>query len=465
MSITAAFGHGRAGLAAVSVWAEATSSNIANADRPDYVRAAVRREVGTDGGLVGAQITRPRTEALDGLVRSASAREERHGAVARDLELYVARLGQPGDPGSLGSALSEIDGAFAQLAIAPEKETFQLAALDAAEAAAGTLRDVSAALDLTEARVRERVVASVAALNEGLRKVAGTPVPSGDAVIDPRAADLDVLAALADVRLDSGGGGPTTLHTPSGAILVDGADAATVRFDAGTGRLLADGLVGEVEITPGVLGARGFDEGRLAGEIEMLREILPRMRAQLDQLAGGLVSAFQDADGSLATGDAGLFTDAGAPIGGAVADGLAARIAVNDLARPEAGGGAWRLRDGIGAAAQGPAGASAQVAAFVDALRAPRSFDPAAQLSADATLADYAGTLVARQVQVRIDAEDGRDAAAGRVAATSGTRDAIAGVDVDAELQTLLRIEQSYAANSRVIQTLTQMFDRLLAAT
>lgn len=470
MSLAAALGQSRAGLSAVAVWAEATSSNIANADRPDYVRADVRRNVGRDGGLTGAHVARARSDALDAMLRTSSAREARQEAIAGGLALYAARLGQPGDPGTLGAELADLEAAFARLALAPEQAGRQRAALDAAEGFAGTLRGVSDALDEAEARLRDRVTASVAELNAGLRRVAADLEERGRADADGApdaaiAAELGALAALADVRLDANGAGPATLHTPFGAILSEGGDAATVRFDAATGRLLADGLAGEVEITPGAPGARGFAEGRLAGEIEMLREILPRMRAQLDQLAGGLVAAFEASDGSLGPGDAGLFTDAGAPLGAGVTEGLAGRIAVNDLARPEAGGAAWRLRDGLGAIAPGPAGASAQAAAFADALGAARLFDPAAGLADQATLLDYAGALVTGQAGAWIGAEDRRDAFAARGATLAAARDAVVGVDLDAELQTLLRIEQSYAANSRVIQSLTQMFDSLLAAT
>ena len=470
MSITAAFGHSRAGLSAVAVWAEATSSNIANADRPGHVRATVRRDVGPDGALTGARVSRERTDVLDGLIRKASAGEQKQSAIAADLSLYIARLGQPGDAGTLGAELAELEAAFSILAIAPEQATSQAAALQAAESLVGTFRQVSTALADTEARLRDRVTASVAEFNGGLRRAAGgldarAAGPSGDARDGRLAAELDALGALADVRLDARGGEPITLHTPFGALLAEGGAVATIRFDEASGRLVADGLVGEVEITPGVPGARGFAEGRLAGEIQTLTEILPRMRGQLDQLAGGLMAAFEGADGTLAAGDAGLFTDAGAALGAGVMPGLAGRIAVNDNARPEAGGAIWRLRDGMSAAVPGPVGASTQVSAFVDALGAQHGFDPTVLLPAEATLSDYAAALVTQQAQVQIAADDSRDAAAGRVATLSASRDAVVGVDLDTELQTLLQIEQSYAANSRVIQSLTEMFDRLLAAT
>ena len=470
MSITAAFGHGRAGLSAVAVWAEATSTNIANADRPDHVRAVVRRDVGPGGALTGARISRERTDEIDGLLRGATARERKQDAIAADLSLYVARLGQPGDPGSLGAEIARLEAAFSNLALAPEQTSYQIAALSAAETAAGTLRDVSAALADTQARLRERVTASVAAFNDGLQQVAGDlrrrgSASAGDAQGGSLAARLDALGALADVRVDARGDGPIVLYTPSGAVLSEGGDVASIRFDEASGRLLADGLAGEVDITPGVPAARGFAEGRLAGEIEMLTVILPRMRDQLDQLAGGLIAAFEGADGTLGPGDAGLFTDAGAPLGAGVTPGLAGRIAVNDLVRTEGGGEIWRLRDGLSAPMPGPVGAGAQATAFADALGAARGFDPVAGLPSQATLADYAAALVTQQSRVQIGAEDRRDAAAGRVATLAASRNAAVGVDLDTELQTLLQIEQSYAANSRVIQSLSEMFDRLLAAT
>ena len=49
-------------------------------------------------------------------------------------------------------------------------------------------------------------------------------------------------------------------------------------------------------------------------------------------------------------------------------------------------------------------------------------------------------------------------------AAIAMERSSSEGVNIDDELQKLLAIEQSYAANSQVISALTRMMDTLLAA-
>ena len=145
-------------------------------------------------------------------------------------------------------------------------------------------------------------------------------------------------------------------------------------------------------------------------------------------------------------------------------EGLAGRIAVNTAVRSEAGGAAWRMRDGIGATVQGPASDGRRVAAFVDLLSADVSYDPAAGLGERRTIGDFAAGLVSAQKHLHNDAlAKSESLAAGRDSIQT-SRQSVQGVNVDDELQQLMLIEQSYAANATVMKTLGEMMDTLLAA-
>ena len=93
-----------------------------------------------------------------------------------------------------------------------------------------------------------------------------------------------------------------------------------------------------------------------------------------------------------------------------------------------------------------------------------QGFDAAAGLGDSATLAQFVSALVADQQQTRVSAQQREETLLASAASIEAVRSGVSGVNVDDELQKLLEIEQAYAANSRVIQTLTEMLDTLLAA-
>ncbi|MDG4648648.1 flagellar hook-associated protein FlgK [Roseibacterium sp. SDUM158017] len=469
MGITSAFSASQSGLAAVEKWAEITAGNIANADRAGFVRKSVTRGPSPGGGVQVTAIRRETDAAVERLHRIELSRAGRQEAMASGLELYTSRLGEPGSPGSLLGRIDALQSAFTHLANGPDQLALQSAAVEAAKGVAGALADTSAALSETLTTTLKRLEVSVGTLNSGLtrigelnRQIAIVP-PGTDkhaALLDEAGALLDNLSELADLRAVSDGSGRITVYTAGGTALVEGTDARILRFDEATAALFA----GDVDITPGRAGARGFEEGGLAGQIFLVGEAIPLMRRQLDETARALIEGFEAADASLAPGDAGLFTDNGAAYSAAGLDGLAERIAVNMAVRPETGGEPWRLRDGINAAAQGPASDATQLYAFVDMLESEQPFDPSGQLGTSATIAGFAASLVADQQQIRVAAQERRDILLAGAASMEAVRSGISGVNRDDELQQLIEIEQSYAANSTVIRTLGEMLDTLLAA-
>ena len=185
------------------------------------------------------------------------------------------------------------------------------------------------------------------------------------------------------------------------------------------------------------------------------------MQHQLDEVARALIDGFQSVEQANG-GTVGLFTDAGGALGATYAPGLAGRIAVNDAVLPEAGGALWRIRDGMAAAVPGTAGDATIVNQMAAMLDAPMSFDAAAGLGEIGTLSSYMSTLIASQQTARSEAETARDTFSAGAEAVQSRRMGFMGVNVDDELQQLLQIEQSYAANSQVLRVVSQMLDTLL---
>ncbi len=112
----------------------------------------------------------------------------------------------------------------------------------------------------------------------------------------------------------------------------------------------------------------------------------------------------------------------------------------------------------------GAASDSIQPMAFVAALTGNQTFSDAAGLGSSASLGDFANSLLADQQYTRSLAQSESESLAAGIGVIEAARYGLEGVNIDDELQKLLLIEQSYAANATVIKTLTEMMDTLLAA-
>jgi flagellar hook-associated protein 1 FlgK len=128
-------------------------------------------------------------------------------------------------------------------------------------------------------------------------------------------------------------------------------------------------------------------------------------------------------DTSLAPTAAGLFTDGGARSDPAMEQGLAARLTVNSAVRPEGGGAVWRLRDGIGATAEGATGNATLLAAQVDILSQNRTTASAAFSPTTRSMADLVSDHISTIGLARQGAEARRSACRNRAVrfATAGT--------------------------------------------
>jgi len=203
--------------------------------------------------------------------------------------------------------------------------------------------------------------------------------------------------------------------------------------------------------------------GRLGALFEVRDETTIEAQSRLDGLARDLIERFEDpaVDPSLTPGDPGLFTDGGAALDPLDTLGLSARLSVNSAVDPAQGGALWRLRDGVGAVAPGPVGESALLQRFSDILATTRPASDPVLGGVSRTFAGFASDSVARISQSAENAEK-------TMVFSQSRRDTLKdaelaqGVDTDQEMQQLLLIEQAYAANARVIQTVDEMIRALL---
>ncbi|TDK50211.1 flagellar hook-associated protein FlgK [Antarcticimicrobium luteum] len=469
MSLSSALNAAASGLATAQTQTRVVSDNIANAMTDGHVRreAVIVSTVG--GGSQVSEVRRDVDAALVRMARTESGKMAHQQAISEGLSNYTIFLGQPGDGLSPAEKFSTFNTAMTTLVNIPSSTGAQSAAVFAAEDLAASVRGASDTLANVRAEVDMEIRYEVADLNQALYDLAtlngrmrdfGAGTLEAAQLGDRMDGLLDQVSEIVSIRVSQTSDGQVNIYTTGGAALLEGAQVQDVTFNPGDGTFFA----GDAEITPGKAGVRGIDEGSLAGFSELLGDILPRFQLQLDEYARGLIQTFEAADASLSAGEAGLFTDNGGAYDPARLDGLASRLRVNDLVSQSAGSEVWRIRDGIGAAAPGAAADATQIQGFIDAMDAPLGADPETSLNATVTVANFAAEMVSSQSAERVRVERSYAAASSAAEMVQASRQNVEGVNIDDELQKLLLIEQSYAANSKMLTAVAEMLDTLLAA-
>ena len=470
MSLSASLEISKTGLLATQRWSQLVSQNIANANDPAYARRTAEFSAVTTSGpaTVGVTTERQSDLAVETMHRDEISLYNKFDATQRMLQSYELSFSEPGDATSLSGRLSTLQTSLDQLAAAPSSSTTQVNAVNAAVSLADTVNSLSNSLVDVSNTANTQIQRDVDTLNQQLEDIHNLverslrTADNGDArpaLEDEISRRLDSLAEMIDLNVSYSTTGHLRLYTAGGTPLLDAAGPKEISYDRVAQTLTAEGL----DITPGVSGVRGITAGSLAGNIELVRDAIPRMSTELDSFAAGLISSFEAADASLAAGDPGLFTDNQNAYDAAAVDGLAARLQVNAAVQPALGGESYLMRDGMSATEPGPEGQTDQALAFSATLSGNATF-PDVGLGTTASLVDYAADVETSHQYVRTSALAERDAVDANLAAVATLRSTISGVNVDDEMQQLLLIERTYAANSQVITSVMTMMDTLLAA-
>ncbi len=480
MSLSNSMANALTGLNANSRMAEIVSSNLSNALTEGYGR----RQVALSAQSVAGRGAGVRIDGVERVLDRATLTARRNAdselagqtanaAMLVRLETLIGGIGS-------GDTLADrVDALAGSLIAASADPSSSLRLADVDDSLGGLTRALNTASDgivglrgdadqsiATQVETLNSSLATVERLNADITRALNTGADSL-ALVDQRQVMIDRIAEIVPLREMTRSGGQVALISAKGTILIDGRAAEfgfvpATSVDAASS-MSAGGLSGLTFNGDPVLGAPGIGKlggGSLGATFELRDTVLVEAQADVDAVARDLIERFAapGVDPSSAPGAAGLLTDAGAPLDPADTVGLAGRISVNAAVDPAQGGALWRLRDGLGAAVEGPVGSALQIGAWLDALDASR---PGADGGPDASAAGLAGRVTAGFGQSRVAAEQALSFGTAR-------RDVLHqaelanGVDSDHEMQMLLRIEQAYAANARLIQTVQSMIQTLM---
>jgi flagellar hook-associated protein 1 len=488
MSLTAALGSARSSLMATGVQSSVISRNIAGASELGYSRKIAVLENFPGNGVYVAAIQRAASAGLFTNVLTATSASTKQSAIYDGLQQIAAStVDDPELDQSPTAQLNALKEALHQYATAPDNATLAQSAVAAAKDMAASLNQATRTVQSVREGADADMAASVANINRLLAQfdkvntavVKGTN--TGDDVtdyLDQRDAIISKLSQEIGVSVSIRPNGDAALYTDSGVVLYDKSARAvsfapTNAYTAGTtgNAVFIDG----VPVT-GANSVMPLKSGKIAGLAELRDNATVTYQSQLDEIARGLIDAFRETDqsGAALPDVPGLFTYPGAPAmpaGATVAVGLAGTITVAASVDPASGGNPNLLRDGAisGNAAYnynatGVAGFSTRLQQLIDNMDAPQPFDAAAQGKPSGSVIDFASSSASWIENRRKTASDSAQYQNTLLDRSNTALSNVNGVNMDDEMTTMLQVERTYAASSKIISAVDDMLNTLLAA-
>ena len=500
MSLSTAFTIANSAFIANAAQSAIVSKNIANSNSLGYSTEIAAVATTSYGGVEVASTTRDANTALQAQVGVSTSELARAQLIATalgqlaqtvsDSTSSTSATGAAQNGGSPSAMIGNLQSALQTLGTDPSNASAQQAVVTAASQAAGALNAGSAATQ----GVRETADANMASSVSTINKLLGQYAMADAAVIngiqsganvsqaqDSRDSILTQLSQQLGVTTAPGSNGSLSIYSDSGVTLYEGGQPRAVTFTptpaftsgSNGNPVLVDG----VPIT-GQTSPMAIQSGALAGDAAIRDTIAPQYQSQLDQIAGGLISAFSESDQSATPTQPklpGLFTFPGATgvPSPNQATGLAASIDVNANVDPSRGGDLSLLQNGgisqPGNPAYdynptGAAGFTGRIQQLVDNLSAPQTFSASAGLGASASLTTYANASVGWVQGQNQQASTQASYQGALLTQASSALSNATGVNMDTELTTMLTLENSYTSTAKLLTTVQTMFSALLNA-
>lgn len=435
---------GRSGVAAARANIELTAQNIANAADPNYSR----RTIGQSEFVGSARIDRLQRSTLNG-VRLDGVQRAENEFTQRQVRLSTADLARvEAEMAGLRDAESALEGsglyeglvnfeaALTLLESDPTDTALRIGALETARQLTDTFQFAATELQNARGLAEAGVASGTAQVNAAASELARINVELVNAreATAGRAALLDARdAALRDlseglgieVSFDQFGAAEVRINAPGNPVLVSGNSAATIATNIATDATVAFDLGGSAFVPAA---------GALAGHSAALVDMAART-AELDAAAAATITRANAAQA------------AGAAPDGSPGQPLFSGSNASDISLALSSGAGLAL-----APAGSPAGSrdTANLGNLIAAFGAN-----------DGPIASIDRTLLSLS---------------SRIAGLDTTRDGLAiikssaeaallnetGVDLDVEAANLIRLQQAFEANSRVIQIATELFDTIL---
>ncbi|WFT93995.1 flagellar hook-associated protein FlgK [Bradyrhizobium barranii] len=488
MSLTAALDSARASLMASGIQSSTISRNIAGASAAGYSRKIAVLDNLPGAGVYVAAIQRAASSGLYNNVLIATSGSAKQNAILDGLQkISASTVDDPELGQSPAAQLNKLKQALQQYANAPDNTTLAQAAVTSAKDMATALNQATKTVQMVRQGADADMATSVGNINQLLTQfdkvntaiVKGTI--AGDDVtdyLDQRDNIISKMSQEVGVSMTLRANGDAALYADSGVVLFD-KTARSVSFAATN--IYTPGTTGNAVYIDGVpvTGANSvmpIKTGKLAGLAQLRDNATVTYQSQLDEVARGLVESFKEVDqsGAALPDRPGLFTYPGSPAmpaSATVSVGLAGSISVAASVDPAQGGNPNLLRDGAisGNVAYrynttGNAGYSTRLQQLIGNMDASQPFDATTQGKPSGSLIDFAASSTSWIENQRKAADDNATYQNTLLDRSSAALSNVSGVNMDDEMSLMLQVERTYSASSKIISTVDQMLQSLLAA-
>jgi flagellar hook-associated protein 1 FlgK len=485
MSLTSLLSVAQSALVAHQRAVGVIGHNIANAETPGYTRQRPRLvpvapndfQNGPQGrGVDLVAVDRIRSTFYDESWRREAGLGSRYRTLEQALSQISGVIGEPSDTG-LGASLDEVIDAFQTLSTNPTDPAAQTVVIGKLQALIGQFHATDARLDQVglnigaefgqAVRDANSLLAELDGLNTRIKQTNGT-APD---LLDRRDVILDQLSQQLDVRIIARSNGAADVYV-GGLQVVDASGGHQTIGVSGTGPYQivvgnppsavpqAGGRVAGLLDAFTALGAKGTSTARATG-----------IRGQLDDLAAGIVAAFNEIHSDydpLTKPLQPTLTPAPSPLRAIVAlfdpTGVTAgSIALNPTiaANPAQLAAGWSTAPGDNSIAL-RLGQLRGLLVPVPGASAAGPVSPAITGGAAMALGDFYNGVVGR---LGIAARDAANSAAGQdtvIDHLEAQRQNAGGVNLDEEMVRLIEHQQAYAAAARLVKFADEMLQELI---
>lgn len=479
MSLGNALLNAVTGLAISSRGTELVADNLANSKTPGFARREIH--VSSRGQSGGVKI-----DGIERVVNTGLLAQQRRADAARNdsgIRLNFSKnmenvIGLPGTAGGLSQTLNEFQVSLVNASRRPDSNLNLENVVQAARTLSDRLRNASEAVQaerkLADSAIAKNVkdlnsyVAHVAYLN---RRISGLSIQRKNtvALVDKRQEIIGKINELVPVREVSRNSEKVALFTAGGIALLDGTTPTEIDFNRNeyfspeskvSNNMLGRLIVNGEELSDAQM--KFFAGGAMRANFSVRDNLANQVQDELDSFAMMLHDLFADSgtDSTLGDNSLGVFLDGEQKATLNNLTGLSLRLRLNPKIDPETGGDLWRIRDGLNAEREGSAGDSELLVRLSNIFDADQLPSPDKN-SKNTSLTGRLAEIETRVASIRITLEKDH-------IVKSNTADAFSlkvledGVNTDAEIQKLIALGQSYAANARVVQAVDEMLEQIL---
>ena len=429
------------GIEAETTAMDATSNNVANVNTAGYIREQPQLSAVPTGGVLVAGISQVTSSLQSANALSATSSSAAASAYQTLLSTAQSAFPEPSSEGlqtqlsSFWSSWDQVANDPSQLASRTQVVNYASNLVSGLNQASANLRSLqqssSAQVSSVTAEVNN-LLSQVAALNKAV--VAAGPGGAGNGLVDQRNQLLNSLAGDIGITVRPQSDGSVSVYA-GGLALVQGvvADSLSVSSSGGIVSVISAHTGGAVPITQGTIG----------GLLQGIDQSIPTYQARLDQVAATLATTVnnQQAAGQTASGASGppLFV---ATAGGAV---TAASISVNPAVAADP--------TLLAAAAPGAGpldGSNAQ--AMAELANSPTGPDQSYRIMIGNLGSDVQAATSLASTQAVFSQQ------------ATAANQAVSGVNTDEEMVKMLSYQQGYQAAAKVITTINNTLQTLMAA-